>query len=181
MTTNPEDDLADRLTAGDPAAFRELVEIYKTRFYGLAYDVTRNHADAEDVSQAAFIKVYRSIRTFKKGASFKSWLYRIVLNAAIDHVRQRSFFPAAFPFEKTSMTGGGADNPERTAEAALMKKKVDRALENLSDREKAAFVLRHDHGLDLKEIAEAMGVSLGSVKSYLFRSVRKIQKEVEYV
>ena len=75
---------------------------------------------------------------------------------------------------------GRAENPELKAEAALLKEKVNRILENLSKKERAAFILRYDRGLDLKEIAEVLGLSLGTVKNYLFRSVRKIQKEITY-
>jgi RNA polymerase sigma-70 factor (ECF subfamily) len=181
MTVNLGEGFEDRLAAGDRDAFRELVEAYQTRFYGLAYEFTRNHDDAQDVSQVAFMKVFRSIKSFKKGSSLNSWLYRIVVNAAIDHIRRRHFFPAAFPGEAPPETSGPAEDPARKAEAAMLRQKVDCALESLSEREKAAFLLRHDHGLDLKEIAEVLGISLGSVKSYLFRSVRKIQKEIDYV
>jgi RNA polymerase sigma-70 factor (ECF subfamily) len=181
MTANLSPGLEDRLAAGDAGAFRELVEAYKTKFCGLAFEFTRNYADAEDVSQVAFMKVFRSIGTFKKGANLNSWLYRVVVNAAIDHIRRRAFFPADFAAEGPVETAKPADDPELRTEAVLLREKVDRALENVSEREKAAFLLRHDHGLDLKEIAEVLGISLGSVKSYLFRSVRKIQKEIEYV
>jgi RNA polymerase sigma-70 factor (ECF subfamily) len=181
MNADLAPDLGDRLAAGEEAAFRELVEAYKRKFYGLAYEFTRNHADAEDVSQTAFLKVFRSIGTFKKGANLNSWLYRIVVNASIDHIRKRTFFPAALTGQMPLETAGPADDPARQTEAALLRERVERALESVSEREKAAFLLRHDHGLDLKEIAEVLGVSLGSVKSYLFRSVRKIQKEIEYV
>lgn len=181
MTAQMSPGFEDRLAAGETAAFRELVEIYKTKFYGLAYEFTRNHADAEDVSQVAFMKVFKSIGTFKKGSNLNSWLYRVVVNAAIDHIRRRGFFPAPFAAVGSIETAGPVDDPERRTEAILLREKVDRALEHVSEREKAAFLLRHDHGLDLKEIAEVLGVSLGSVKSYLFRSVRKIQKEIEYV
>jgi len=181
MSINLGPGFEDRLSAGEPAAFRELVETYKRKFYGLAYEFTRNSADAEDVSQVAFIKVFRSIKTFKKGANLNSWLYRIVVNAAIDHLRKRSFFPSSLPGGIDVEQAGPAEDPARRAEAILLREKIDRALEAVSEREKAAFLLRHDHGLDLKEIAEVLGVSLGAVKSYLFRSVRKIQKEIQYV
>ena len=86
-----------RLREGDPDAFRQLVEAYKRKFYGLAYQYTRNHADAEDVSQTAFIKVFRSIGTFKTGSSLNAWLYRVVVNTAIDHIRKRPFYPELRP------------------------------------------------------------------------------------
>ena len=177
---NPEatPDLVDRLAAGDSGAFRELVEAYKRKFYGLAFEYTRNHADAEDVSQVAFMKVFRSIGTFEKGASLNSWLYRVVVNAAIDHMRKRPFFPAEFADTEGRAVAREAENPARAAEASLLRRKIDAALNAVSKREKAAFLLRHDHGLSLQEIAGALEVSVGSVKSYLFRSVRKLQKEL---
>jgi RNA polymerase sigma-70 factor (ECF subfamily) len=170
--------LETRLQSGDPDAFRELVEAYKRKFYGLAYEYTRNHADAEDVSQTAFIKVFRSIGTFKAGSSLNAWLYRIVVNTAIDHIRKRPFFPAGYARPDEVETAAGVPDPARTAEAVLLRKKLDAALDRVSERERAAFLLRFDHGLSLQEIAEVLEVSVGSVKSYLFRSGRKLRREL---
>ena len=186
MSREDENRLAQRLLSGESGAFREFVEAYKRKVYGLAYEVTKNHTDAEDVSQVAFMKVHRSLGTFQKDASLNSWLYRIVVNAAFDHIRKRPFFPA----DKTDALPGRfaddgirpvtdrSDNPQRKAEWALMQKKIETALGQISEREKTVFLLRHYHDLNLKEIAAALGISLGSVKSYLFRSIRKIQKEL---
>jgi RNA polymerase sigma-70 factor (ECF subfamily) len=170
--------LEDRLAAGDETAFRELVEAYKRKFYGLAFEYTRNHADAEDVSQVAFIKVFRSIGTFKKGASLNSWLYRIVVNTAIDQIRKRPFFPADYAESDGGEAAPAGRDPARRAEGILLRVKIDAALDAVSERERAAFLLRHDHGLSMQEIAEVLEVSVGSVKSYLFRSARKLQKEL---
>jgi RNA polymerase sigma-70 factor (ECF subfamily) len=173
--------LADRLAARDPEAFRELVETYKKKFFGLAYEFTRNPADAEDVSQMAFIKVFRSIDTFKKGSSLNSWLYRIVANTAIDHIRKRPFFPAGFPESAIAAPGTNGEDPAASAERRQLRGRIERALGAVSERERMAFILHHDHGFSLKEIAEIQGVSLGSVKSYIFRSIRKLQKELSAV
>lgn len=177
IDSHPEP-LADRLAARDPEAFRELVETYKKKFFGLAYEFTRNHADAEDVSQMAFIKIFRSIDTFKKGASLNSWVYRIVANTAIDHIRKRPFFPAGFPESDSAATRNESEDPAASAERRQLRARIERALGAVSERERMAFILHHDHGLNLKEIAEIQGVSLGSVKSYIFRSIRKLQKEL---
>ena len=181
-----EKQLAERLIQGAPGAFREFVEAYKKRIYGLAFELTRNHADAEDVSQSVFIKVFRSIGTFQRDARLNSWLYRITVNAALDHLRKRSFFPEE---KARALPGRLADDslprssappgdPGAEAEAVLMRRKIDEALDRVSDREKAVFLLRHYHDLSLKEIAEALGLTVGSVKSYLFRSIKKLQKEL---
>jgi RNA polymerase sigma-70 factor (ECF subfamily) len=181
-----ESRLAARLIDGEPGAFREFVDAYKKRIYGLAYELTRNHADAEDISQSVFIKVYRGMGTFQQDARLGSWLYRITVNAALDHLRKRPFFPQEKPLSVPGRFADDSvprddiprDDPGREAEAALLRRKIDEALERISDREKTVFLLRHYHDLSLKEIAETLGLTLGSVKSYLFRSIKKLQKEL---
>jgi RNA polymerase sigma-70 factor (ECF subfamily) len=184
-----EKQLVERLIKGDPGAFREFVEAYKKRIYGLAFELTRNHADAEDVSQSVFIKVFRSIGTFQRDARLNSWLYRITVNAALDHLRKRSFFPEEkartlpdrFADESVSRSSAPPEDPGPKAEAVLMRRKIDEALDRISDREKTVFLLRHYHDLSLREIADALGLTIGSVKSYLFRSIKKLQKELGLV
>jgi len=179
---NPDIDLSPglevRLQEGDPDAFRQLVEAYKRKFYGLAFQYTRNHADAEDVSQTAFIKVFRSIGTFRAGSSFNAWLYRVVVNTAIDHIRKRPFYPEEYPRPGAIEAASVPLDPVRAAEAVLLRKKLDAALDRISERERTAFLLRFDQGLNLREIAEVLDVSVGSVKSYLFRSGRKLRREL---
>jgi RNA polymerase sigma-70 factor (ECF subfamily) len=180
-----EDDyhLAERLVSGDPSAFRDFVEAYKRKVYGLAYEMTRNHADAEDVSQVAFMKVHRSIDTIQPGRGLAAWLYQIVYRTALDHIRGRSFFPkeAVSSPSKAALYGEPADpsaGPDKEVETACLWRRIDEALAKISTRERAVFVLRHYQGLRVKEIAEALGISLGSAKSYLFRALRKLQKEL---
>ncbi len=183
MSRQDEARWADRLISGDPSAFRDFVEAHQRKVYGLAYEMTRNHADAEDISQVSFMKVHKSIETIKSGRGLNAWLYRIVYNTAIDHIRKRPFFPreaepslAAEPlYDGPPDPGAG---PEQAAEDSCLRRRIDEALAKVSERERAAFILRHYHDLKLKEIAEALGISLGSAKSYLFRSLRKLQKEL---
>ncbi len=175
MDETTDNRLAERLQRGEPGAFREFVETYKKRVYGLAYEFTRNHADAEDVSQAVFIKIFQSMETFREGGNLNAWLYRISVNAAIDHLRKRSFFPAERVAE---LPARPAADPGRDAERSLLKEKIEGALDRISEREKTVFILRHYHDLSLKEIAEALGLTVGAVKSYLFRSIKKLQREL---
>jgi RNA polymerase sigma-70 factor (ECF subfamily) len=184
MSREDEARLGDRLIAGDPSAFRDLVTAYQRKVYGLAYEMTRNHADAEDISQVTFMKIHRSIGTLKPGLGLKTWIYQIAHNSAIDHIRKKRFFPAqAQPalssvplFEDPADPSAG---PEQEAETAGLRRRIDEALGGFSERERAVFILRHYHDLKLKEIAEALHVSLGTAKSYLFRSLRKLQKTLD--
>jgi len=182
-----EDKLIEGLANGDTTAFRELVEQYKKRVFFLAQDMVGNPTDAEDVSQEVFMKVFRSFGTFKKDAKLGSWIYRITYNACIDFLRQKERTPlplgdaifAADTRDKAPLSSAAAAvDPVQAVETDLLQKKIGRALEQVSPQEKAVFLLRHYDELKLKEIAETLNLSVGSVKSYLFRAVRKLQKEL---
>jgi RNA polymerase sigma-70 factor (ECF subfamily) len=179
-----EKELVDRLSKGDMDAFRELVETYKKKLYFFALDMVGDPADAEDISQEVFLKAFRGFKTFKRDARLSSWLYRIAYNTSIDHLRRRPLTPEAV---EDSVLDAGSDgfrespassDPARTAEARLLSARVEKALQNVSDRERTVFRLRHTNDLKLDEIAETMQISIGSVKSYLFRCLRKLQKEL---
>ena len=181
-----ESKLIDRLSRGEPGAFRELVELYKKKVYYLALEMARNAADAEDISQEVFLKAFRSFGTFKKEARLGSWIYRITYNASIDHLRRLSLQPESAdgavldggePVEPGGPRRRDLD-PGRIAEHRLLREHVDRALLKLSLQERMVFTLRHDNDLMLDEIAEVMDISVGSVKSYLFRSLRKLRSEM---
>ncbi|OGD17847.1 MAG: hypothetical protein A2Y69_07430 [Candidatus Aminicenantes bacterium RBG_13_59_9] len=178
-----EKELVERLSAGDPAAFRELVEAYKKKMYFFALDMVGDPADAEDISQEVFLKAFRGFRTFKRDARLGSWLCRIAYNTSVDHLRRRPLIPETM---EDAVLDSGSDgfrelppssDPARTAETRLLGVRVERALQNVSDRERTVFLLRHYNDLRLDEIAEAMQISVGSVKSYLFRCLRKLRKE----
>jgi RNA polymerase sigma-70 factor (ECF subfamily) len=181
-----ERSLIEGMARGDRAAFRDFVEQYKKKVYYLALDMAGNPVDAEDISQEVFLKVFRSFATFKRGAKLSSWLYRVTYNASIDHLRRKKFVPEPVGdevLESRSRDGAGlpsgaSPDPALTAESSQLQARISRALENVSPQEKAVFLLRHYDDLMLKDIASSLGLSIGSVKSYLFRAVRKLQKEL---
>ena len=182
-----ERELIAGLARGDRAAFRELVETHKRKVYFLALDMVGNPADAEDVSQEVFLKVFRAFNTFHREAKLGSWLYRITYNACIDHLRKRATTPE--PMEAEALEAGfqshpqlsaprASEDPAAAAERAQFRERIEHALETVSPQERAVFLLRHHEDLALGDIAEALGLSVGSVKSYLFRAVRKLRKEL---
>ena len=181
-----ENALIEGMARGDQRAFREFVERYKKKVYYLALDMAGNPVDAEDISQEVFLKVFRSFATFRKGAKLGSWLYRVTYNASIDHLRRKGAAPEPVGDEvleslgqaATELPYGAAKDPARAAESSQFQARIARALEKVSPQEKAVFLLRHYDDLMLKDIAESLGLSIGSVKSYLFRAVRKLQKEL---
>ncbi|HOW86872.1 MAG TPA: sigma-70 family RNA polymerase sigma factor [Candidatus Aminicenantes bacterium] len=178
--------IIDGLSRGDQKAFRELVERYKKKVFYLALDMAGNPVDAEDISQEVFLKVFRSFSTFRRDANLGSWLYRITYNASIDHLRRKGAAPQPVGDEvleslsrvEAGLPPRGAAEPGAGLEASQLQERIARALETISPQEKAVFVLRHYEDLKLKEIAATLDLSIGSVKSYLFRAVRKLQKEL---
>jgi len=186
MDPMDENAICEGMARGDQRAFRELVERYKKKVYFLALDMAGNPVDAEDISQEVFLKVHRSFSTFRKGAKLGSWLYRITYNAAIDHLRRKGAAPEPVGdevLESLARADGGlprrgAPDPGAALESSQLQDRIARALEKVSPQEKAVFVLRHYEDYMLKDIADCLGLSIGSVKSYLFRAVRKLQKEL---
>jgi len=188
MRNANEHSLIQQIQTGNQAAFRELVEKYKTRIYYFAYDLCGNPQDAEDLTQDVFIKTYRSIHQFRMEANFLAWIYRITLNTFIDQKRKKSFWLLKFNLDDqdaeksipepvdTSHWG----NPESQAEATLIQKQLDQALNQLSPKERSAFVLRHYHDQSIKEIVEIMSLSEGTVKSLIFRAIKKLQKSLSF-
>lgn len=181
-----ENSLVDRLGSGEAAAFKELVERYKKKVYFLAWDMVRNQSDAEDISQEVFLKVFRSLKTFRKGSTLGSWLYRITYNVCIDHLRKKAITPESMKeaeleevVRKNSILPRAQNlDPRHSAEKALLQRRIEQALQKVSTQEKAVFLLRHYNNLVIKDIAETLNLSIGSVKSYLSRAVKKIQKEL---
>ena len=181
-----ESSIVEGMARNDPRAFRELVERYKKKVYFLALDMAGNPVDAEDISQDVFLKVHRSFATFRQGAKLGSWLYRVTYNAAIDHLRTRGAAPEPVDdevLESRSREGaalaqGRVADPAAAAESSQLQARIAKALEKVAPQEKAFFLLRHYDDLMLKDIASTLGLSIGSVKSYLFRAVRKLQKEL---
>jgi RNA polymerase sigma-70 factor (ECF subfamily) len=176
-------ELIRRLQSGDVAAFRELVEANKQRLFALAYGLVGNAQEAEDVSQEAFIKVYRGIGGFRGDAQLSSWMYRIVVNLCLNRRRKKSLSAMELreDFENDgTLASAAGDNPEHHTEASLLQRHLRHALQRLSPQQRTIFILRHDQDLPLKEISSIMKISEGTVKSQLFRAVAKLQQALAF-
>lgn len=180
--------LVERMCEGDPYAFREFVECYKRRIYYLALDLTGVHEDAEDLSQEVFIKTFRAIHSFRGAAKVSTWLYRITVNTFIDRSRKKAYSERSnwrsISDEDLSKNGlGGSDshnNPETAVASNMIKAHIEQALDVLSPQQRSAFVLRYYQNLQLREVASTLGVAEGTVKSLLFRAIRRLQKELRF-
>ncbi len=179
--------LIDRAQHGEMEAFRELVERSRIMVYRMAYDLTGNRHDAEDLSQETYVRAYRALPGFRGGAKWTTWLYRIMVNLSRDQWRKESRQQLEFsedPEEKMNPTADinnhTADGPVRSAEAGMIQEHISRALESLSPQERRVFVLRHYEHFRLREIADMLEIAEGTVKSCLFRAIKTMQKELAF-
>jgi len=181
-----ETNLIERVCSGDINAFQEIVERYKKKVYYIAYDIVGDFHEAEDISQEVFIKMYRALDRFRKDAKMSSWLYQITVNTAIDSLRRRKAKPR-FNVEDIEQVGvrdrafqsaSPEADPERRAVATLMQEHIDLALQKITPQERAVFVMRHYNEFKIREIADVLEVSSGTVKSLLFRALKKLRKEL---
>lgn len=180
-------DLVQRVQAGDTAAFRALFDKYHRRAFAVAMGVVKNEDDALDAVQVAFVKVHKNIHKFEGSSSFYTWLYRIVMNVSIDHVRRTSRrknldFDERALHEESQVAGDGALVPSVTnanpGKAALRRElgtAIQAALQELPEHHRAVIVLREIEGMSYEEMARTLDVPKGTVMSRLFHARKKMQ------
>lgn len=171
--------LVEKSRKGDKRAFEELVLKYQDRVYNLCRYMLTSPSDAEDAAQDAFIKAYRNLSGFDPTAGFSAWLFRIAVNSCIDHKRK----PVHGSLNRTSAEGeeyaveaeSSLPGPESSLESKESGQAIERALNMLSEKLRAVIVLREMEGLAYEEIAEALDVSVGTVKSRIARAREELK------
>jgi RNA polymerase sigma-70 factor, ECF subfamily len=175
-----------RTLAGDREAYRVLVERHSNYVYRLAYRMTGNPHDAEEVVQEAFLRGYQKLQQFAGNANFGTWVYRIAANYAIDRLRQRKNDesrreapPRAAEgkpeIDPLSQVKDPAPSPERLAGSAQMAVKMREALDTLTPAERTAIVMRHWDGCAIEEIAAVLKSNSSAAKNTVFRAVQKLR------
>jgi RNA polymerase sigma-70 factor (ECF subfamily) len=170
---------------GDQDAFERLVRAYDQSVLRLAMNLLRSPEDARDVYQEAFLRVYRNIHTFRFDCSFHTWLYRIVTNICLDHLRKRKvrreeaavIDTADGPVDRMDSfeeEGPHAD-PERRMWNSQLSGRIEAALADLTPRERMVFELRHYQGMRLRAIGDVLGTSEEAAKNCLFRATQKMR------
>jgi RNA polymerase sigma-70 factor (ECF subfamily) len=176
--SDPE--LVEAARRGNPAAFEVLVRRYSERAYRVAFRVVRDADDSRDVVQDAFVKAYRGLDSFESRSSFYTWLYRIVVNLALDRRRREQRAPsvewddgAAHQIDPRGIAPI-AENPELATRRREVRELVARGVQGLPDGQREVLLLREVDGLSYEEIAESMRISKGTVMSRLHYARKKM-------
>jgi len=165
---------------GDREAFARLFQKHRGTAYGIAYRFMGRRDDALDVVQEAFTKAFAALETFRGGASFKTWFFRIVTNCSLDMRRSRAVRRTASLDADDALPQpsqrSDADEPPDVAERHELKERIDAALAAIPETNRTAFVLFALEGISYKEIAEILNISIGTVMSRIFYARQKLQR-----
>jgi RNA polymerase sigma-70 factor (ECF subfamily) len=186
--------LIEHAQTGDREAFEALVHRYDRDVLRIALNILRRSEDARDVYQEAFLKIYKNLPRFRFECSFYTWVYRVVTNVCLDHLRRRSSRPedqapepalqargdtSAEDFFDRQQEPGAASDPERRLMGMEIGRRISTALEQLTPRERIVFEMKHYEGLKLRTIGEVLGTTEETVKNSLFRATRKLRAQLE--
>jgi RNA polymerase sigma-70 factor, ECF subfamily len=187
ISTRVDDtDLIRQAQRGDRAAFEALVRQYDQAVLKLAFHLTRSEQDAQDIYQEAFLKAYRHVGNFRFECSFYTWIYRIVTNLCLDHLRRKQTRKEDAPVavdssgEEFDLLSNVADersgaSPERDLMRRELGKRIGMALNKLTPRERMVFELKHYQGLKLRTIGEMLNTTEETAKNTLFRATQKLR------
>lgn len=167
-----------KAAAGDRLAFRELVLEHSHAMFRLAWRLTGDAAAADDIVQEAFIKAWQKIGNFRMDSSFRSWINRITVNTAMDYLRKRSRIQARTAQEpEWDHSREGSETPRPDVQIDIQTQ-THAAMMQLSEKERAALMLRHFEGHSIKEIAEMLDLTTNACKQTIFRAVKKMRVEL---
>ena len=174
-----EKELVRAAAGGDENAFADLVRMYENKAYHLALRMCGNEEDAGDVAQDAFLAAWRGLPSFRGESGFSTWLYRLVSNAAIDHLRRTKHQRGNVSLDDEELNLDAPDDsptPHEAAEANDLKDAVAKGLKELSDDHRTVLVMREVQELSYEEIARALSIDLGTVKSRISRARNALRK-----
>ena len=172
--------LVAQFKSGSQKAFDELMKRYERRIFGYLLRSVRNYEDAEELTLEVFFKAYRALGSWEPKAKFSTWLYTIASNLSIDYHRSKSRKPVFMlededVIEKRLVATDISSNPEKHLEDKERGRIIREAVDELSSKQKAVFMLTRYEGLQIKEVAETLGLAEGTVKIHLHRAMKKLQ------
>ncbi len=184
-----DDSLVREAQSGNPAAFAQLVRTHDEAVLKLALRITGSESDAQDIYQEAFLKIYKKLGCFRFQCSISTWIYRIVTNVCLDHLRKNRNRKESGAIQVNDegeeydlltqiSDDRPAHNPERQLLGCELSKRISCALQELTPRERVVFDLKHFQGMKLRAIGEILNTSEGSVKTSLFRATQKLRLQL---
>jgi len=172
--------LLARITGGEKEAFAELVRLFQKKVFALAYGFFRDRDDALEIVQETFMRVYEKIDSYRPDHSLQSWIYRLAYNLCIDYYRKyakKRKLEDSFDSVPDRQLAS-ADNCQAGWEARQTAEAIERAVETLSWKQKEVFTLKYRQGMKLRQVAEIMAISLGTVKTLHHRALKRIRLQV---
>jgi len=169
--------LAELASSGELEAFDELVRRYHRKVYALASNMLKDHDAADDICQEAFMRAYRALGRFRKGASFYTWIYRIATNLCLNYLRDRKRLVRMEEAPAAALSL--SDSQEDCAERGELIEKVNEALEAIHPKYRIALLLRVNEGLSYAEISEVLGIPKGTVMSRISRARESLKSLLE--
>jgi RNA polymerase sigma-70 factor (ECF subfamily) len=167
---NPDRDLLERIRTGEQRAFVVLIDRYKARIYHTTLRILGNREDAEEAAQDTFVRAFRGLENFREDSTFSTWIYRICVNTCLNRLESRKRFKAQdidnTPIEELPFM----ESPESSFGEEDLQRRIFASMEKLPEKYRTVLVLYHIQHLTYQEIAEIMQMSMGSVKTHLFRA-----------
>jgi RNA polymerase sigma-70 factor (ECF subfamily) len=168
--------LLERAVEGNRQAFKDIVSLYQQKVFLLAYSILRNREDALDVVQETFMRLYQKLDAYERDRNFQAWLLQIAKNLSIDYYRKHNARRRELENNRSveDLHLAAGDHRSNPASSEL-RRVISRCLEKLGERQRLIFVMRHFNGLEYREIAQILGISVGTVKSLHFKAVRNLK------
>jgi RNA polymerase sigma-70 factor (ECF subfamily) len=174
---NNNADLIQKASSGDLTAYQEFIRLYSSRVHAIAYQMVGNSIDAQDIAQEVFVKLYRSLSTYKTRFHFGTWLYRLTVNHSIDYLRKqnRQKSVSLENFQDESVLKDGALSPDRNLELNEMKGAIQQITKGLTWKQRKVFVLRDMQGFSTDEVARILNCRPSTVRVHLSKARRLVK------
>ncbi len=174
VTDHEERELVRKALAGDERAFRKLLERHYTLIYSVVRGVAGQRAETEDIVQEVFIKIYRALGDFRGESRLSTWIYRIARNEALNAMDRRK--PQVIPIEDCADLPDTGESPEASYRRRMSRERLERFMERLDEKERVAIELRYVGEKSYEEIADIMGIPLGTVKTHIHRAKLSLKR-----
>jgi RNA polymerase sigma-70 factor (ECF subfamily) len=169
-----ESELVRKALAGDERAFRKVLESHYTLIYSVVRGVAGQHGETDDIVQEVFIKIFRALGDFRGDSRLSTWIYRIARNEALNAIERRR--PQVIPIDDCEELPDAGESPEASHRRRIGRERLERLMDRLEEKQRVAIELRYIGDKTYEEIAEIMGIPLGTVKTYIYRAKLSLKR-----